>query len=110
MKPNSNYPGSIFNFDAIPVWIQPDLWDETKTLRFRGLWFVLLYALSMATFSALIFVPIGIYFAYSGSNDPKVTLVLWLVTTVVLGSLLGLATWWDFARKCRETKKTDEKC
>jgi hypothetical protein len=78
MKPDSNVPGIPFNFHAIPLWLKPDLWDETKKMRCRGLLFVVLYTLSAAAFVAIIFVPIGIY---KGKHMIGTTALIWLGLT-----------------------------
>lgn len=99
MKPESNVGGVSFNFHAIPLWLQPDLWDETKQVRFRGLLFISLYALSMAVFGAIIFVPIGIYM---GLDAAGTTTAIWLSASLFGGTLSGLGAWWDFVRGCRK--------
>lgn len=95
MKPNGNVPGSPFDFDAIPVWIFPSLWDETKIVRFRGLWFVLLYTMSVLIYSALFMTVIGLIFSRPTS------LVLWFSQYIGLptGVIYGFATWMDFIRQ-----------
>jgi lysylphosphatidylglycerol synthetase-like protein (DUF2156 family) len=99
MKPDSNVPGVPYNFDAIPVLLKPDLWDETKNIRFRGLLFVLLYTLLAAAFVAILAVPVGFY---KGRDAAGVTALIWLVLSLCLGIPYALAVWWDFIRaSCR---------
>lgn len=99
MKPDSTPPGSPFNFDAIPLWLKPDLWDETKAVRCRGLFFILLYTLSVAAFGTILAVPVGIY---KGADMAGTTALLWLTLSLCFGIPLGLAVWWDFVRGCRK--------
>jgi lysylphosphatidylglycerol synthetase-like protein (DUF2156 family) len=91
IKPDSNVPGAPYNFDAIPVWLKPVLWNETKNIRFRGLLFVLLYTLSAAAFAAIIFVPVGFY---KERDAAGVTALIWLVLSLCLGIPYALAVWW----------------
>ena len=99
MKPAPNPPGFLFDFDAIPLWLKPDLWDETKNVPYRGLLFVVLYILSVAVFFAIIFVPAGIY---KGKNMMGTTALIWLAFSCPWGLLIGLLTWWDFVRRSRK--------
>jgi hypothetical protein len=95
MKPDPDVSGVPFNFDAIPMWLYPDVWDETKQIRLRGLWFVLLYALSLLVFLALFMFFGAIIF--SRPIGP----MLWfsLVIGVPGGAILGLSAWWDFTQR-----------
>jgi len=95
MKPDINPPGTFFNFDAIPMWIYPDVWDETKKVRFRGLWFVSLYALSFLVFFAMFMFLGGVIFSRS------IGLMLWfaLIIGVPGGAIIGVGAWWDFTRR-----------
>jgi hypothetical protein len=98
MKPDSTPPGVPFNVDAISVWLKPDLWDETKVVRCRGLLFIVLYSLSMTAFGAILAIPIGIY---KGINATGTTTLVWLSLSLPVGVLVGLAAWWDFVRRSR---------
>jgi hypothetical protein len=98
MKPDSTPPGVPFNIDAIPIWLKPDLWDETKVVRCRGLLFIVLYSLSTTAFGAILAIPIGIY---KGINAIGTTTLVWLSLSLSVGVLVGLAAWWDFARRSR---------
>jgi hypothetical protein len=98
MKPDSSSPGVPFNFDAIPLWLKPDLWDETKVVRCRGLFFILLYTLSALVFVGIIAIPVGIY---KGKDAAGTTALIWLALSLPGGVLLGLAACWDFNRGCR---------
>lgn len=98
MKPDSNPPGVPFNFDVIPLWLKPDLWDETKDVCCRGLLFIALYTISVATFAAIIFVPIAFY---KGTHAVGTTALVWLALSLPVGVLVGLAGWWDFTRASR---------
>lgn len=99
MKPDMNPPGAFFNFDAFPFWVYPDLWDETKKVRFRGLWFVILYTLSFSIFSGLILFPGSLIF----TNKPLWTTTwVWLYLFTPWGFFLGLAAWWDFTKRSKK--------
>ena len=95
MKPDPNAGGYAFNFHAIPLWIKPELWNETKKVRFRGLLFMALYSLSMAVFGAIFYIPIGIY---KGKDAIGTTTVIWLVLSLFGGVVSGLGGWWDVIR------------
>lgn len=95
MEPDFDRVGLPFNFDTLPLWLKPDLWDKGKNVPFRGMFFVLLYTLSFAVFAALLFVPAGIYM---GADMAITTAVVWISLSVFSGSIIGLACWWDFAR------------
>ena len=97
MKPDTNPPGTIFNFDAITMWIYPDVWDENKEVKLRGLWFVFLYALTTCVFAALFFVPMAIF-----SGSWLTIFLVWLMFALPGGVLLGLAVWWDFTKRVRK--------
>jgi hypothetical protein len=89
MKPDPDVTGVPFNFDAIPMKLFPGLWDETKKVRMRGLWFILLY-----TFSTQIFFSIFMFFG--------VMLLFSLIIGIPIGIVIGLDSWWDFTRKCKK--------
>ena len=98
MKPDSNSPGVPFNFDAIPLWLKPNLWDETKMVRCRGMLFIALYTLSFSAFMAILAIPVGIY---KGVNETATTVLVWIAVSFPGGVMLGLAAWWDFTRARR---------
>lgn len=98
MKPNGNAPGSPFNFDVIPAWLFPSLWDETKEIRLRGLWFVVLYTLSLLIFFGVIALLLAVVF----SKPVAVMARVWLFLGIPGGIIYGLATWWDFIRLCKK--------
>ncbi len=101
MKPTVNYSG--INFDAIPMWIYPDVWDENKPVKFRGLCFILLYTLSFSVFANLLFLPVGLYHG-------KLNAAIWIAATfgAITGVLGGVAAWYDFS-KCVSKLKAAEK-
>lgn len=108
LKPSGNAPGSPFDFDVIPIWICPGLWDETKEIHLRGFLFVVLYTLSVVVFFAICMVVIVLLFSR------PIGLVLWFSQFIALplGVIYGLATWWDFTRRKKlllenAAKKTD---
>lgn len=106
MKPDNNAPP--FNVDAIPLRLMPDLWDEKKTIRYRGLMFITLYTLSITINFLLFFIPIGIYVYIGGTNGLYMvvaTIKWWLILSIPMGVIGGLAAWWDFTRACRKLAK-----
>lgn len=94
MKPDADVTGMPFNFDAIPMWLYPDVWDETKQVRLRGLWFVLLYALSYLVFFSTLMIIGALIF-----SRPIWSMLWFSLISVSAGSLMGLASWWDFTRR-----------
>lgn len=101
-----------FNFEAIPHWLEPELWDETKCVQHRGLKFIGLYTLSAAINSLIVFVPIFIYVGADGFKGVSVWWVIpmwWLLLSTPWGILIGLLSWWDFTRACRKLAKQKQK-
>ena len=98
MKPDPDVSGVPFNFDAIPMWLYPDVWDETKRVRLRGLWFVLLYTLSFLVFGAVFIFFIALIF----SKPINALVWYWLFSSFPLGGMIGLASWWDFMRRSKK--------
>ncbi len=95
MKPDPDVSGMPYNFDTLPMWLLPSLWDEHKKVRLRGLWFVLLYTLSFLVFGALFAFPLAIIF-----GKPLIaTTYVWLSLCVPSGIILGFLAWWDFTRR-----------
>ncbi len=94
MKIETDHSGVPYNFDVIPNWILPEMYDKKKAMPFRGLWFVLLYALSTTIFGGLLFIPLALF-----SGKWAVPLVLWSIFGFGGGALIGFAKWWDFSRK-----------
>lgn len=95
MKPDPDVSGVPFNSHAIPLWLYPDLWDETKRVRFRWLWFMLLYILSLLVFFGLASILLSLIFSRS------IGLMLWfaLIISLPIGGIIGLVNWWDFTRR-----------
>lgn len=98
MKPDPDVSGVPYNVDTLPMWIYPNLWDETKRIRLRVLWFVLLYIASFQVFISL-FMFIGAI-VFSRSIGP----MLWysLMLGIPVGGVIGLASWWDFSRRSKK--------
>lgn len=95
MKPSKDVTGMPYDFNAIPMWLYSDVWDETKRIRLRGLWFVLLDTLSFLTFLAIFLFPGALIF-----NKPLVAAVwVWLFLGIPCGFISGLASWWDFTQR-----------
>ena len=109
MKPDPDVSGVPYNSHAIPMWLYPDLWDEKKRVRFRGLWFVVLYTLSVLVFMGVVAILLGLFFSR------PIGLMLWfvLIISAPIGGIIGLANWWDFTRRCKklllenDSKKSD---
>lgn len=99
MKPDTDHSGAPFDFNALPMWIYPDAWDENKSVKLRGLWFILLYMFSTILFAGLIFVPIALYL-----GKWSTAFVLWLLWGGAGGFAIGLAVWWDFTKRARRLK------
>lgn len=98
MKPDPDVSGVPFNFDLIPISFYPDVWDETKQIRLRGLWFVLLYLLSFLVFGAIFLFPLALIF-----GKPMLTMTwVWLFLCVPGGIVLGFLSWWDFTRRRKQ--------
>lgn len=95
MKPDPDVSGVPFNSHAIPLWLYHDLWDETKRVRLRGLWFVLLYTLSLLVFFGLVSLLLSLIFSR------PILLMLWfsLFISLSIGGIIGLANWWDFTQR-----------
>jgi hypothetical protein len=100
MKPDNKVPP--FNLDALPLWLYPDIFDETKDIANRGGWFVFLYSLSMLLNSFFLFGAIALYMAFGGRQNILVTLAVWLAVSIPTGILIGLAVWWDYRRAARK--------
>jgi hypothetical protein len=95
MKPTPDVSGTPFNFDAIPMWLYPDVWDEAQQVRLRGLWFVLLYVLSTLFFTEVIALILALVFSKS-----IVVMAVWGVGFGILGGvLIGLSAWFDFVHR-----------
>lgn len=105
MKPEPNVTGIPYNFDLLAIWIYPNLWDETKRVRLRGLWFVLLYALSYLVFFSLFMFFGAILF----SRPIGAMLYFSLIISLPLGGIVGLANWWDFIRRRRKLLAEENK-
>lgn len=103
MKPDTSCP-PLYP-DAIPLWLYPDLFDETKVVTHRGWKFVSLYALSIMLNGLIYFIPIGLY---KGAGAYQATLFVWLALTLPSGILLGLGVWRDFNRAEREANQKNE--
>ena len=100
MTPDGKVPP--FNLDALPLWLYPNISDETKEVANRGGWFVLLYTLSMLFNGLVVFGPIALYMAFGGWRGMVVTLAVWVTVSVPVGIIVGLAAWWDYRRAARK--------
>lgn len=94
MKPPRDVTGMPYDFNAIPMWIYPDVWDETKQIRLRGLWFVVLDTISFLIFIAIFIFPGALIFDKSLIAAAWV----WIFIGIPFGLISGLASWWDFTR------------
>ena len=96
MKPDNKFPP--FNADLIPLWLYPDLFDETKYVPNRCWKFVGLYMLSVLANGLILMGPVALY---AGSPGYKTILGFWLVIGVSGGIGVGLFTWRDFNREVK---------
>jgi hypothetical protein len=103
MKPDTDHSGAPFDFNALPTWLYPDVWNENKSVKLRGLWFILLYTISTLLFTALVFVPIALYL-----EAWFTPFVIWLILGFGWGPLIGLGVWWDFTKRARKLKALDK--
>lgn len=101
MKPDNNVPGMPYNFDALPLLILPELWDEGKKVKGRGAWFVFLYTLSIVVFGIFAFIPVALYCFLGGSKISSIA-SLWFGFHFLAGGLTGFAVWRDFVRASRK--------
>ena len=104
-----NKGGEPFNFNLIPVWLYPDLFEETKEVNYRGGWFVVLYLISTLLNMLFIFGPLYIYTFFTEPDRAIVALYIWLAIGIPFGVLLGLGMWRDFNLQCRKLKNTETK-
>jgi hypothetical protein len=102
MKPSPDVSGVPFNFDTIPLWLYPDIWDETKQVRCRGLWFVVLYMLSVMVFFAIVGIAASLIFAV---RTIPAMLMFAFFAGGLGGVLFGLSEWRDFVVRRRELLK-----
>ena len=86
-----------FDFNYIPLKLQPDLWNEEKALSHRLLRFLGLYTISFAVGAALIFFPIGLF-----TGTAKVPLFLWMISSISGGGIIGFLGWWTFGREVKK--------
>lgn len=103
MRPDNYVTGMPYNFDALPLLILPDLWNEEKNVPWRGAWLVLLYTLSVFVFGIFAFIPIGLYCVLGRSNMSSIA-ALWFGFHFIGGILMGFAVWHDFVRARRKLR------
>ena len=95
MKPPDSAPGSPFDFNLAARFLIPDLWNEKKPMRFRGVGFVFSYLLSALIYFSAIILPI----CFILSRPVWPSLVLIFCSGAPFGVMCGLAAWWDFNRR-----------
>lgn len=100
-----NKGGEPFNFNRIPLWLYPDLFEEDKTVAYRGCWFVLLYLISTLVNTLLVFGPISIAMLFGGGNGASVALYIWLAIGSPFGIFIGILMWRDFNQQSRKLKQ-----
>ena len=94
-----------FNYEAIPHWLEPDLCDETKAIRFRFLKFIALYTLSVLANALIIYIPIVIYKCLGGLgglgglSGLKSLMLWWIILSTFGGVFIGMGGYMDFKRK-----------
>jgi hypothetical protein len=94
VKPNNSFPP--FDFDAVPMWLEPRLWNENIDLKLRWLRFLVLYTISTLVNMLLVFGPVAVFL---GTKDLLITSCLWLITSLPGGLILGLCAWRDFSKR-----------
>ena len=107
MKPDSSFPP--FYPDAIPLWLHPDLFDETKKVAFRGCWFIGLYVFSILINGLIIFGPIAIYVSFGGGDGYKAAIGLWFTIFFPGGIIIGLLTWREFNSQVQKNNSAENK-
>ena len=102
-----NKGGEPFNFNRIPLWLYPDLFEEHKNVIYRGWWFVFLYLISTLLNMLLIFGPISIFMFFGGGDGAAVALYVWLAIGTPFGICLGLLMWREFNLQSRNLKQRE---
>lgn len=105
MKPDNSVPGYPFDFDAIPRWIEPDLFDFNASISWQKTKIISLYALSCAIGGAwglfLGYLLIGLIHEFT-KEWAFAFFVLWAIASAVLAPLFGFAAFWDFTKAKRK--------
>jgi hypothetical protein len=101
-----NFP---FNWDFIPKIFDEDIFDETKTVRFRGGRFVLWYTISSLVWMCGVF---GLISLLVQANASVAILKIGAYIGGTGGVILGLASWWEFhkavKKKALESEATNK--
>lgn len=104
-KPASNAPGIPFNFDWIPLALEPDLWNLERFVPWRRTKMVSFYALSMAAFAGIIclvgYVGVCIKTGFDAAQTWVVPLALW-GGGCFFGVIYGLGVLFDFKKFKRQ--------
>ena len=100
MKIDSSFPP--FNTDAFPLWVRPDLFDETKEIAHRGWLIVGLYLASLLLNGLIICGPLAIYMAFGGFHGVVVSLSIWLIIFFPGGLVIGLAVRREFNMRVKK--------
>ncbi|WP_143684647.1 hypothetical protein [Variovorax sp. KK3] len=108
-KPEINVPGFPYDFHAIPLWIEPNLWSLENDVHWRKSRIALLYFLSMifaisAFFSAM-FVCLGLSNGFDSGRAKGVWLP-WAMS-VPWAPVYGLGVLWDFVKAKRKLDQTN---
>ena len=78
-KPEFNVPGIPHDADAIPLWLDPDLWDLSKPISYRRTKIVIFYSLSMFGFAALVALRLYIWLGITEGFGSATALYGWIV-------------------------------
>ncbi|WP_143042553.1 hypothetical protein [Variovorax sp. YR752] len=112
MKPDINIPGYPFDFNAIPLWIEPNLFKFDLLIPWRRTKIAIFYALSAAVGNGLVFLLLFVLVGIVHSFEGKAALalfVIWAISSGVLAPLTGLAVLWDFTKAKRKHEEESEK-
>ncbi|WP_143684645.1 hypothetical protein [Variovorax sp. KK3] len=109
-KPEINVPGVPYDFDAIPRWIEPNLWNLTSPVRYRRTKIAVLYALSCIGMGTTVCLPIYLFLGIGNGFASGRALGIWFLwlVGVAIAPAYGLTVLWDFAKANREAVKADE--
>ncbi|WP_157008431.1 hypothetical protein [Xenophilus azovorans] len=109
-KPASNVPGIPFNFDWIPLMLDPDLWELNKFVPLRRVKLVSFYALSMAVFAGIIclisYIGVGIQTSFTATSTWTFSLVI-LGLGCCFGVIYGVGVLFDFNKFKRQYEQEE---
>ncbi|WP_143684644.1 hypothetical protein [Variovorax sp. KK3] len=106
-KPELNIPGVPYNFDAIPLWIEPALWDIATAVRFRRTKIAAFYCLSGIAATTVVCLPMYLWLGISNGFSSTRALGIWLpwAMSIAFTPVYGLGVLWDFVKAKREAER-----